>query len=75
MDQICAKKGNPRNKKCGATFNLKLLEFLESPNARKPRVQRAEYSTYTQGTAFISRQGLWAQFCLNPSNRLYTYFA
>jgi hypothetical protein len=58
MDQICAKKGNPRIKKYGATFNLKLLEFLESPNARKPRVQRAEFCTYTLGTAFVSRLGL-----------------
>jgi hypothetical protein len=28
-------------------FFVKLLEFLESPNTRKPRVQRAEYCTYT----------------------------
>jgi hypothetical protein len=33
MVQICAKKGNPRNKKCGATFYVKLLDFLESPKA------------------------------------------
>jgi hypothetical protein len=49
MDQIFAKKENPRNKKYGATFFVKLLEFLESPNTRKPRVQRAEYCTHTLG--------------------------
>ncbi len=33
MDEKCKTKEKLKNKKYGATFNLKLLDFLESPKA------------------------------------------